>query len=88
MDTSANFTLNGYTFTQDTKVDPADSLSLDWSIIGSGSEIIDLKYLTDHFSKVKDLPVGLQDNLLKLFRSFGDCVTKALEWSIRYSLYF
>jgi hypothetical protein len=83
-----NFTLNGTVFLDDSKLVPPDCLSLDWSIIGSASQNIDLKYIIAHFEKVKDLPPGLQDNLEKLFQSFSDCVTKAIEWSIRYTKTF
>ena len=73
---------------EDSLVPIPDCLSLDWSIFGSASQILDLKYLISNFQKIKDLPNGLQDNLLKLFLSFGDCVEKALEWSIRFDFLY
>lgn len=83
MNPSSSLTLHGHTFDELTILPPG-FLGLDWSIIGSASQTLDIKNLRDHFNKVKDLPIVLQDNLLKLFLSFSDCFTKAIEWSIRY----
>jgi len=81
-----NFSSSGVSFMEDSEILSPELLSLDWSTIGSASQKLDLKYLTATFQKVNDLPEGLQDNLLKLFLSFGDCVEKALEWSIRFDI--